>query len=381
MDGSLDLLSGVYLYRDELEWFNFIPINFLDDLLGLPPFTSVISTRAEQETDAYGLFVDATYHVSNDWRIYGGVRSSEEEKDISIEALQVVPVCGFGLPSSQLNNDWEDISFRVGAQHDLSEQATIYAQYSQGFRSGGFDVSSCNDDYDQENVEAFEVGYKTTFADGRVALRSSAFYYEYEDLQLSQIVGLQVNIDNAAKSTVWGIELETQFYITDQLQISVNYSHLDATYDDYEDCDTLLFFGNCSAAAIAGGFAVFEDVSGNPLNRAPANSVGVTADYVFPLGNGGELGVSAQWTWTDDIQYRPFDRKEDAQEAYAISNLFVTFTPSGDSNLRLRGFVKNLTDEEYIMALISVPASVSFNRATHNWAPPRTWGLEAIWEF
>jgi len=40
-----------------------------------------------------------------------------------------------------------------------------------------------------------------------------------------------------------------------------------------------------------------------------------------------------------------------------------------------------LTDEEYITALISVPASVSFNRATHNWAPPRTWGLEAIWEF
>ena len=381
MNGSLDLLSGVYLYRDELEWFNFLPLNFIDDLFGLPPFTSVISTRAEQETDAYGLFVDATYHVSDDWRIYGGVRSSEEEKDISIEALQVVPVCGFGLPSSQLNNDWEDISFRVGAQHDLSEQATIYAQYSQGFRSGGFDVSSCNDDYDQENVEAFEVGYKTTFADGRVALRSSAFYYEYEDLQLSQIVGLQVNIDNAAKSTIWGIELETQFYLNDQLQIAVNYSHLDATYDDYEDCDTLLFFGNCSAAAIAGGFAVFEDVSGNPLNRAPENSIGVIADYVFPLQNGGELGVSAQWTWTDDIQYRPFDRKEDAQEAYSISNLFVTFTPSGDSNWRLRGFVKNLTDEEYIMALISVPASVSFNRATHNWAPPRTWGLEAIWEF
>ena len=85
-----------------------------------------------------------------------------------------------------------------------------------------------------------------------MALQSSAFYYDYQDLQLSQIVGLQVNIDNAAKSTVWGIELETQFY---------------------------------------------------------------------------------------------------------------------------------LTDEEYIMALISVPASVSFNRATHNWAPPRTWGLEAIWGF
>ena len=380
MDNKLDVLTGLYLYRDELQWFTALPLNFLDDLLGLPPFTSFVSSNFEQETEAYGIFVDATYHVSDDWRIYAGVRVSEEEKDASMESLQVVPVCGFGLPKSQLKNDWDDVSFRVGLQHDLSEQANIYAQYSQGFRSGGFDTSSCNDEYDQENVDAFEIGYKTTFADGRVALRSSAFYYDYEDLQLSQIVGLQLNVDNAAKSTVWGIELETQVYVTDRLQITVNYSHLDATYDDYEDCDTILFPGNCSAAAIAGGFAVFEDVSGNPLNRAPKNSFGLTADYIVPLGNGGEYGVTAQWTWTDDIQYRPFDNEEDRQEAYSISNLFVSYTPGGDSNVTLRGFVKNLTDEEYITGLVAT-STVSINLLTMPWAPPRTWGVEAIWEF
>ena len=380
MDNKLDLLTGLYIYRDDLEWFTDLPLNFLDDLLGLPPFTSFVSTRFQQDTDAYGIFFDATYHVSDGWRIYGGVRASGEEKDASIESLQVAPVCGFGLPSSQLNNDWEDVSFRVGVQHDLSEQANIYAQYSQGFRSGGFDTSSCNDEYDQENVDAVEVGFKSTFADGRVALRSSAFYYDYQDLQLSQIVGLQLNVDNAAKSTVWGVELETQFYITDRLQVAVNYSHLDATYDDYEDCDTILFPGNCSAAAIGGGFAVFEDVSGNPLNRAPENTVGVTADYVVPLGNGGEFGVSAQWTWTDDIQYRPFGREESTQEDYALSNLFLTYAPSGGSNVTLRGFVKNLTDEEYITGLVAT-SSVSINLLTMPWAPPRTWGLEAIWEF
>ena len=380
MDNKLDVLTGLYLYRDELEWFTALPLNFLDDLLGLPPFTSFVSSNFEQETEAYGIFVDATYHLSDDWRIYAGVRVSEEEKDASMESLQVVPVCGFGLPKSQLKNDWDDVSFRVGLQHDLSEQANIYAQYSQGFRSGGFDTSSCNDEYDQENVDAFEIGYKTTFADGRVALRSSAFYYDYEDLQLSQIVGLQLNVDNAAKSTVWGIELETQVYVTDRLQIAVNYSHLDATYDDYEDCDTILFPGNCSAAAIAGGFAVFEDVSGNPLNRAPKNSFGLTADYIVPLGNGGEYGVTAQWTWTDDIQYRPFDNEEDRQEAYSISNLFISYTPGGDSNVTLRGFVKNLTDEEYITGLVAT-STVSINLLTMPWAPPRTWGVEAIWEF
>ena len=380
MDDRLDLLAGLYLYRDEQAMYNFLPLNFIDSLFGLPPFTSVIVTQFEQETDAYGVFVDGTYHLSDDWRVYGGIRYSEEEKEASVNFLAVVPLCGFGLPSSEHDDDWNDVSLRVGLQHDLSEQATLYAQFSQGFRSGGFDSSSCDDDFNQENVDAFELGFKTTLADGRIALRSSAFFYDYEDLQLAQIVGLTLNVDNAAKSEVWGIELETEFYVTDRLQIAVNYSHLDATYDDYEDCDTLLFPGNCAAPVVAAGLAVFEDVSGNPLRRAPDNSIGVTADYVLPLNNGGEFGITAQYTWTDDIQYRTFDRKEDEQESHSIANLFLTFIPSGDSQLKLRGFVKNLTDEEYITGIIGV-GNTSFSRLTNNWAPPRTWGVEAVWEF
>ena len=381
MDNQLDLLAGLYFYKDDLEWVSDLPLGFLDNLLGLPPLSSILSFRYDQKTEAYGVFADATYHLSDDWRVYGGVRYSEEEKDGEMQVFQVfVPLCGFGSPVSELKDDWEDVSYRFGVQHDLSEQANIYAQYSKGFRSGGFDTSSCNDDYDQENVDAFEIGFKSTFADGRVALRSSAFYYDYEDLQLSQIVGLTLNVDNAAKSTVWGVELETQFHISENFQIAVNYAHLDATYDDYGDCDGLLFPGNCTGPAISAGIAVFEDVSGNPLNRAPESSVGIVADYFVPLGNGGEVGLTAQWTWTDDIQYRPFNNEDDQQDAFSIANLFLTYTPSGDSNLTLRGFVKNLTDEEYILSL-TANTSVAINLLTMPWAPPRTWGLEAIWEF
>ena len=67
-------------------------------------------------------------------------------------------------------------------------------------------------------------------------------------------------------------------------------------------------------------------------------------------------------------------------EAIVVSTTTELPTPSGDSNLRLRGFVKNLTDEEYITGLIAT-SSVSINLLTMPWAPPRTWGLEAIWEF
>ena len=381
MDNKLDLLTGVYFYRDELDWDSDLDLGFLDNAFGLPPRSSVLSFRYDQDTDAYGVFLDATYHVSDDWRIYGGIRYSDEEKEGKMQVLQVgFPLCGFGSPVSDLKDDWDDTSFRVGVQHDLSAQANIYTQYSQGFRSGGFDTSSCNDDYDQENVDAFEIGYKATLLEGRLALRSAAFYYNYEDLQLAQIVGLTLNVDNAAKSEVWGVEIETQLYVTDRLQLALNYAHLDATYDDYEDCDGLLFPGNCTEAAISGGFSVSEDVSGNPLNRAPENSFSVIADYVVPLDNGGEVGITAEYHWTDDIQYRPFDKKEDQQDSYGISNLFVSYRPGGDSNLTLRGFVKNAGDEEYIHSL-TANNSVAINLLTMPWAPPRTWGVEAVWDF
>ena len=381
MDDRLDLLAGVYIYQDEMDWFNELPLNWLDDLLGLPPYTTFLYTSFDQETNSFGVFVDATYDVSDDWRVYGGVRHTEDEKDSLVGSqFGPTPFCGFGGPEIPLNDDWSEISFRVGVQHDLNESSMIYLQYSEGFRSGGFDSSQCNDPYEPEYNDAWEIGYKGTLADGRVNLRSSAFYYDYTDLQLSQIVGFVNNVENAAQTEVKGIELETQFVVTDLLQLAVNYAYLDAAYEEFTDCDTLLFLGNCSAGAIAAGTAVFEDVSGNPLNRAPENSLSFVADYVVPLNNGGEIAVTGQYTWTDDIQYRPFNLDIDAQEAFAIANLFVSYLPSEDSNIRLKAFVKNLADEEYVTN-ISAVATTTFNRITPPWAPPRTWGVEAVLEF
>ena len=380
LDNRLDLLAGLYYYNDDLDWHNSLPLNFLDHLFGLPPFTTMLRTSFDAETESFAVYVDATHSVTNDWRVYGGIRYTEEEKDAVVGSFIGAPICGFGAPEIPLNEKWDEVSFRVGVQHDLSDQSMVYAQFSQGFRSGGFDSSSCADPFEPEFNDAWEVGFKSTFADGRVTLRSSAFLYDYTDLQLGQLVDFQLTIENAAKAEVKGIEFETQFVVTDRFQIALNYSYLDAAYKDHQDCDSLLFIGNCGAAAIAAGTAVFEDVSGNPLNRAPENSLGIVADYVVPLNGGGELAFTAQWTWIDDIQYRPFDRDIDAQEAYSVGNLFVSYVPDGNSPLTLKGFIKNVADEEYVN-MISATATTSFNRLTGPWAPPRTWGIQAVWDF
>ena len=379
VDNQIELLIGGFFYRDELEWFNYLPLNFVDHAFGLPPFTSVVETAVDQDTTAYALFADATYHVTDGFRIYGGARWSYEEKDADIAALQVIPLCGFGLPLSELDDDWDDVSPRIGVQVDFSETTMVYGQFQSGFRSGGFDSSSCNDPYEPEQVKAFEVGLKSTLAGGRATISATVFFYDYEDLQVQQIEGLQLNVTNAAQSEVYGLELESSFIISDGFQAAIRYSFLSAEYDEFVDCDTLLFPGNCSAPATALGLSVFEDLSGNPLNRAPEHTFGVSLDYTR-LTEFGELGFRVDATWVGDIQHRQFNRPEDEQSAYTLVNLFATYRPEAAQNLLFRVFGKNVTNEEYFVTSLAVGAT-SVNRLTSPWGPPRTWGVEVVYEF
>ncbi|MDE2930668.1 MAG: TonB-dependent receptor [Chloroflexota bacterium] len=366
MDDRLDLLLGAFYYKDELEWFNGIPLDFL----GFGPFTPHLQTTFDQDTTSYAAFVDGTYSITEDWRVYGGIRYTKEEKDV-VQGSSVLG-CGFGFPLAENKEDWTETSFRAGVQHDLTENSMVYVQYSEGFRSGGFDSSRCFDPFEPEYNDSWEIGYKATLADGRVNFLASAFVYDYTDLQLAQLVGLTLEVSNAEGADVRGLEIETQILVAENFELAVNYAYLDTEYSDHFECDTLLVVGNCPAG--------IEDVSGNPLNRAPEHSLGIVANYTVRLDNGGEVGIAGQWTWTDDIYYRPFGRSEDAQEAYSIGNLFVTYVPSGDSSLTLKAFVKNIGDEEYVRH-ISANASTVFARQTGTWGAPRTWGVEALWDF
>ncbi|MDE0511887.1 MAG: TonB-dependent receptor [Gammaproteobacteria bacterium] len=384
MDDRLDVLAGFYYYDDDLDWRNMGSAAFIDDLIGLPLGTLFYQTTFDQDTESIAGYLDATYNVTEALRLYGGVRYTDETKDVVQQfRFGFFPgSCGFGLgtPPSTDSQTYSDTSFRVGGQYHLSENSMVYAQYSTGFRSGGFDSSSCNDPFDQESNDAWEIGFKGSFADGRVVLRSSAFLYDYTDLQIASLNGFQIDVLNVKGADIWGIELETQFLVTDRLQLAVNYGYLDTEYGDHIDCDVLLFPGNCSAATIIAGTAVFEDVSGNRLNRAPEHTLGIIANYLWPLNNGGEVAFTGQYTYTDDVYYRTFNTALDKQDAYSIGNVFVSYKPSGGSKLTLKGFVKNIGDKKYV-GHISGNGSTSFNRQTGAWNPPRTWGIQAIWDF
>jgi outer membrane receptor protein involved in Fe transport len=107
----------------------------------------------------------------------------------------------------------------------VSDDSLIYASYSRGYKSGGINpplqpIFAVPDTFAPEFVNAFEVGSKNTFLDGALRANLTAFYYQYEGLQLSRIVA-RTSVNDNVNATVWG--LEGEFIIQPTRALAVNF--------------------------------------------------------------------------------------------------------------------------------------------------------------
>jgi outer membrane receptor protein involved in Fe transport len=101
---------------------------------------------------------------------------------------------------------------RAVFDYKITPDNLVYASYSRGYKSGGinpplspsFEVPST---FRPETVNAFEIGSKNTFADGKLRLNVTAFYYQYKDLQLSRIVA-RTSVNDNIDANIWGVEAE-----------------------------------------------------------------------------------------------------------------------------------------------------------------------------
>src|SRR5690606_10583056 len=112
-------------------------------------------------------------------------------------------------PLQNFDKTFESFTPRIGAQYDLDARKNVYATLSKGFKAGGFNASSCGQNFNPEKITAYEVGFKSRFFDNSLTLNAAAFYYDYTDLQLSQVVGLTGQITNAAAADIKGLEVES----------------------------------------------------------------------------------------------------------------------------------------------------------------------------
>ena len=267
----------------------------------------------------YAAYVDLSYRFNDAFDIGVGLRYAYDEKDFSQESLpdpgdSILAnrvQTGFQTPNGPLRGkqDWNDTTWRVGANWRPKDGVLLYGSITTGYKPGGFGsfniepgfpgymfgryvadpASDRPASFGGETVTSYEVGYKGTFMGGRTQIAASAFVYDYEDLQAIIELGPIVIVDNVGQVDGMGAEFEVTTTITDNVDV-----RLGLAWFDSEATSVQAFCGD--GERITGDPNVCE---GNSIPWAPEWSAHAVANAVFPVKNGEIFGRLA-WTWEDD---------------------------------------------------------------------------------
>jgi len=328
--------SGLQLFRvDSLS----PPVNFL---------------RANVLTNSVAAFADGTYRVTDKLFLTVGLRYGIDHVDVR----QIVIPAG----NLTLTNDasFYSLTPRVVLRYQLTEDSNLYASFSQGTKSGGFNATGdVSRKVNPEKINAFEVGYK--YGGGAWRFETAAYYYDYKDLQFSSYDGPSTNLINAASASIYGAEAHLVGDLTDELRLDVGANYTHAEYDSFPGAPHQVWDP-------ATGVVIFpDDAAGHPMIRSPKFSGNVNLTYTKAFEH-GTLELIGAFSYQTKVDHDPFGVTN--QPAVGVLNLKASWLAPDDSwSVSIYG--NNVTDEEYITS--TVLQGVGF-QATY--APPALVGVE-----
>lgn len=355
---NLDVVGGLYYYEGSAEGaFDvllglFNPAGAFDPSLG--EFDAV--TAGAVDTTSYAAYVHATYAITDALSLTLGGRYTVDEKDAQVykaslyvngtsDQLGGETLAVLGVATDYKNDEsWNEFSPRISLDYAFNDEILGYASFSQGFKSGGFDMRgdatknpATVDGYDPELVDTFELGVKTELLNGRVRLNASAFYTDYTDMQVT----VQQSSDggsnfvssvlNAGESEIRGFELEALAQVTENLSASVMVGYINAEYKEVET-DTP-----------SGPVDLADDWN---FANTPEKTGSIKLHYNRTLGELGELALSAGASYRSETQIFPQVESLIDEDSYTIWDVSAVWY-SADEHWTAGLHGKNLTDEEY----------------------------------
>jgi len=314
--------------------------------------------QTKNDTTAYAVFGQGTYAVTPKLNTTLGLRYSKEEKEFKNINTLVHPLVPSGFPPVNEKQDWDAFSPNAAIDYTYENGTMIYGSASRGFKSGGFNVTSGDAEFNPEKVWAYEFGTKMDSANDTLRTNLALFYYNYEDLQVSDFTSPGVlSISNAADAKVKGFEIENQWMPTYDLLFEFNYAFLDAKYAKY--------------AAPTG------DATGNRLIASPRHKVNLAAQAFTDLSS-GTLSYRVEFAWQDDQFFTAQNQDVSYQAAYGLYNARVAFQ-SVSEVWDVQAYVENITDKAYSTSSREFPAgSVGVTKDIN---PPRTFGMKVAYNF
>ena len=361
-DGPLQWIAGLYYLDEEINGnFMFQPVYVGSPFIGNHLNVNFIDRDLSIESQA--VFGNLSYDLSDVVTVRAGVRYTDDEKDKG--GIASDPSAGsyfrvgitetgqiFGPPyrAQVANPAWNETTYDVGLDFAAGENSLFYVKFSTGYKAGGFNRGSAGpgsnpragvfalDIYDPETVNAFEVGFKGTFMDGRGRVNIAAFLNDYGskvESVVRLIGGIPTNTAvNATNVDITGIEIEASLLYGDSGgRVDIGLGLLDAAYGE---------FPNLPDPILGGGTVL--DVSGQTVLNAPDRTLNVSWVPVEWSVMNGTLSPRLQITHKSKYKTRPHGLEVDIQDDYTRSNLSL-FWESDDNDWFGEVFVRNIEDE------------------------------------
>lgn len=383
------VIGGFYFYEDNKIGFN---IRNHRALFGLGTEASFL---ASQDVEAIAIFADVSYAFSDVVSLTVGGRYSDETKDFNnLLAVDIFnggtlppfsPILpGVTLPAGTPftpetpfadTGNFSDFSPRVVLNVTPNDDMLLYASYSQGFTSGGFNVFGLAPEFESQNLDAFEIGMKSDFFDKRLRFNVSAYYNDFSNLQLRLPVPTGgVDIANAASAEILGLEIETIIAPTEGLQISGNVAFMDATFQGGE------------IPAVPGGITFPfgapiplnpVSIDGNRLSRAPEVQANIAVDYNYYFDNGNSLTARAFLRYQSEVFFLETNQDENTFLSDDLAEVDVRLTYSLEgAGVDLSLFGQNIFDNRTIT---QVTAFGGYPNGVVN--EPARWGVQVSTSF
>ena len=355
-DGALQWTAGLYYLNADAAY---------DDTVVATPSAN-IGVDSLQETTSYAAYAQGSYDISSATKATLGARYTKDKRELS-----GATTVGSNVAPFTADESWTSPSWRLALDHELKDNVLLYASYSRGFKSGVYNTlvvtGSAPEPVDPEELDAYEVGFKGDFLDRSLRVNASLFYYDFQNLQLQQILGGAVFLFNVGDSEMYGAEVETQYYVTDNFDINVAVALLETEYTNFDAGPVI-----SPKSSGSGNEQNFADLAGNEMTRAPKFTSNISANYRQDTAL-GEVNYNVSYYYNDGFYWEPDNRTE--QDSYDVLNAEVALTTK-DEAWRFRLYARNMLDSEY-----SYYSQQSTFGDFVSAAPPATYGVAVRYSF
>ncbi len=338
-----------------------------------------IATAGHVDTESWSAFADVSFDLTEALTLSVGGRYTRDEKTGVVYRQNFTgirsplfgnPLAVPGLVRSNFTStdSYEKFTPRVSVSYDLSSELTGYASYSQGFKSGGFDMRAdailtptSRDGYAPETVDSYEAGLKGYFFDRRLNLNTAVFYAQYQDQQvtLQTPVGASIasQVLNVGESHMSGVELEGVAYLTPDLSANFSLGYIKAEFDEYRALNPLT--------------GVVEDFADSRVfQNTPEWTGAFSLTYQRDLGDKGKISFIPSAAYRSSFSMFEIPSRLD-QGAYWLYDASLVWT-SESERYRVGLHGKNLGDETYRIGGYNFPGGLFANSITAYYGPPQT---------